>query len=1219
MALLSLSKTFTKVFGSRNQRLLKGYQIIVDQISAQEEQFRQLSDEQLRGKTDEFRQRFSQGESIDAILPEASAAVREASRRGRNHRQFDVQLSAGLVLHENKIAEEATGEGKTIACYLAIYLASLQGKKVHIVTTSDYLVQRDRDFAAPIFELLNLSVGAIQASMDASEADDRGAQYDCDITYGTNSEFGFDYLRDNMKLSAEAQVQGPLDFAIVDEVDSILIDEARTPLIISGPAYDDVRVYRAADDVAQHLISLQNAAIKDCQQKVKNITDASGPAAAALLKFKHNPRLLNEEEAELIGLQQHVVIEKDRHSAKMTDHGQRVAEDRVGSGPFSQASQGHWIHRINTSLRAREVYKKEQHYIVKDDQVVIVDEFTGRLMEGRQWSEGLHQAVEAKEGVTVKQENQTLATITLQNLFRLYGKLSGMTGTAMTESEEFHNIYKLEVVALPTHRPINRMEHEDVIYRSEEEKWDAIIEEIRSVHESGRPILVGTTSVENNEKLSQLLTRRTGMAHEVLNAKNHAREADIVAQAGNRHKSRKDPSKEFGNVTVATNMAGRGTDIKLALGVVYGKCVGDLGPPSGNGQKWFWQEKGITGTKCCIHCPDYNARTNCAHCWKPKIDPDFPARGRTKCRELVPCGLHIVGTERHESRRIDNQLRGRSARQGDPGSSRFFLSLRDDLIRTFAPEWTIKMLEWLGLEEGMAIENKRISKGIARAQRKVEERNFSIRKNLLEYDGIMDAQRKYFYTLRQRILEGRDIPQLVWAMIEESAGEAVDIYLQKNYPAECIARWARENFNISAAPSAISGKYQEELEDYLRRLASDEIRSIANLELGEHIDEEEDSSRWDLRGVSRWAMSRFQVNISQAQLRKMMPQDMSEAISEAAIQQLETVDCSELSTMLADGFSHRALADWVREKYDLRIDPTEFTAAVAEDVRSDLLGKIEQAYRQREINYPVDWAMDTIFAQSNSEDLFAVERLANWANRKYKESFKPEDLQGQELSAIHRQLLGLSRDFLQNSRLANEVDEALNTLGLSSDAPQKLSQWVSDRFNASLSASELSEGDLREKLLSAGRDFIRRELSELERFILLHEYDAGWKEHLLSMDHLRDSIGLRGYAERDPKIEYTRAGSRLFEEMLQGVQSRVTGMLFKVKLTSGESARSVYNIAQTRHDLMQMDYSDADDAQAGQPPPVAKTIRKKTPKVGRNDPCPCGSGKKYKKCCGKNN
>ena len=1216
MALLSLSKIFTKVFGSRNQRLLKGYQKTVDQISAHEEKIRQLSDEQLRVKSDEFRQRLSKGESIEAILPEASAAMREASRRGRNHRQFDVQLSAGLVLHEGKIAEEATGEGKTIACYIAIYLAFLLGKKVHVVTVNDYLVSRDRDFAAPIFELLGMSVGAIQASMDASEARDRKAQYDCDVTYGTNSEFGFDYLRDNMKTSAAAQVQGRLDFVIIDEVDSILIDEARTPLIISGPAYDDVRFYSSADEVAAHLISLQNGAIKDCQQKVKNITDAAGPAAAALLKFKHHPRLLNEEEAELIGLEQHIVVEKDRHSAKMTDRGQRVAEGRVGTGPFSQASQGHWIHRINTALRAREIYKNEQHYIVRDDQVVIVDEFTGRLMEGRQWSEGLHQAVEAKEGVTIKQENQTLATITLQNFFRLYSKPAGMTGTAMTELEEFHNIYKLEVVALPTHRPINRMDHEDVIYRSEDEKWSAIIEEIRVVHESGRPVLVGTSSVENNEKLSQLLTHRTGMAHEVLNAKNHAREADIVAMAGHRHKSRKDPGKEFGNVTVATNMAGRGTDIKLSPGVVYEKCVGDLGPRSSDGKKWFWQEKGITGTKCCISCPDYNARTRCAHCWKPKVDSDFPDRGRNRCPKVVPCGLHIVGTERHEARRIDNQLRGRSGRQGDPGSSRFFLSLRDDLIRTFAPEWTIKMLEWLGLEEGMAIENKRISKGISRAQKKVEERNYSIRKNLLEYDGIMDAQRKYFYSLRQRILEGRDIAPLVWEMIEQSVGEAVDIYLQKNYSAECIARWARENFNISTSPSAVSGKEQDELEDYLKRLASDEIRSLAKLELGEHIDEEEDSSRWDLRGVSRWAMSRFQVNISQGQLRKLSPQDMSEAISEAAIEQLDNVDCSELAGMLADGFSHRALADWVREKYDLKIEPAEFVATGVENVRRALLGKIAQAYRQREIHYPVDWAMEAIFSQSNSDDLFAVERLADWANRKYKESFKPEDLQGQELSALHRQLLGLSREFLDNSRLENEVDEALNTLGISSEAGQKLSQWAADRFDAKLSASDLSEGDLREKLLAAGRDFIRRELSELERFILLHEYDAGWKEHLLGMDHLRDSIGLRSYAERDPKIEYTREGSRLFEEMLQGVQSRVTGMLFKVKLSSGESARSVYNIAQARHDQMQMDYSGADDAQAGQPPPVAKTIRKKTPKVGRNDPCPCGSGKKYKKCCG---
>ena len=1175
MVQLSATKLFTSVFGSRNQRILKNYQKTVDQISAVEAEYRGLSEEQLKGKTDELRGRLKAGESIDDVLIEACGAVREASRRAQDHRQFDVQLIAGLALHDDKIVEEATGEGKTIACYPAIYMECLRGKKVHIVTVNDFLVQRDRDFAAPIFELLGLTVGAIQASMDASEAADRKAQYDCDITYGTNSEFGFDYLRDNMKMSAEAQVQGALDFAIVDEVDSILIDEARTPLIISGPAYDDVRVYKQADDVAKHLMNLQDGTIKECQRNVANITDASGPTATALLKFKHNPRGMNEEEAELIGLKQYVVIERERHSAKMSEEGQRVAEEQIGAGPFSQASQGHWIHRINTSLRAHEVYKKEQHYIVQNDQVTIVDEFTGRLMEGRQWSEGLHQAVEAKEGVTVKQENQTLATITLQNLFRLYGKLAGMTGTAMTESEEFHNIYKLETVALPTHRPVNRMDHEDVIYRTIEEKWEAIINEIVAVHESGRPVLVGTTSVESNERLSQLLTRTAGVVHEVLNAKNHAREAEIVAMAGHRHKSKKDPSKECGNVTVATNMAGRGTDIKLTPGVVYEKCIGDLGrPEQGHGKKWFWQENGVTSTKCCIKCPDYDKRTNCGHCWKPKVDPAFPARGRDECPNQVPCGLHIVGTERHEARRIDNQLRGRSGRQGDPGSSRFFLSLRDDLIRIFAPEWTIKMLEWLGLEEGMAIENKRISSGIARAQKKVEERNFAIRKNLLEYDGIMDAQRKYFYGLRQRILEGRDIRQTVWQMIERAVEEAIQTYLKSNYGAECVARWARENLNVTVGVSSVSGKDIEDVEDYLKRAAGDEIRHTVAIELGEHIDEEEEQSKWDLKGVSRWAMSRFKVNISQGHLRKMTVEDIQEEVAVAAMKNVEDVDCSELKDILAEGFNRRALAEWAKEKFGLSVD-SENLGGNTEDIRASLMCKLEEVYHEREIHYPVDWAMEMSLGGSSTDDRYAVERLANWANEKYGKSFKAEEFQGQNPKDIRKQLLRLSKEYLDDEQARGEGIE---------------------------------------------RDAIRQELTELERFILLHEYDSGWKEHLLGMDHLRDSIGLRGYAERDPKIEYTREGSRLFEEMLESVQSRVTDLLFKVRLTVGESARSVYNISQARHDMMQTDYSQEGQgqAQAAEPPPVAKTIRKQVPKVGRNDPCPCGSGKKYKKCCGKN-
>jgi len=677
-----VSKVLVKVFGSRNERLIKVYSVIAEQAGEFEEEIKKLDDEGLKAKTGEFKAALKAGTRPENILPETFAVVREAARRNVDMRHFDVQLIGGDVLYEGKIAEMVTGEGKTLVATLAAYLVHLTGRKIHIVTVNDYLAKRDAEWMEPIYKALGLTVGAIQADMDTS-GDERKGQYGCDITYGTNNEFGFDYLRDNMKISLEQMVQGPLQYAIIDEVDSILIDEARTPLIISGPAFDDVSRYKKAEQVSRKLIGLQSSydrTKKQIDSAQRRQAGAQGELAEAK-RDKDNERIkkaqkaIEESEAELEGAQarltgatQYYEVEYDRKQAHLTHEGVGAAQEIAGVGSFFTGSNMEWPHLLEQSLRAHVTFEREKDYVVMEGKVVIVDEFTGRLMHGRQWSDGLHQAVEAKENVSVKEETQTLATITLQNFFKLYEQIAGMTGTAATEAEEFMNIYKLDVVVIPTDKPCIRENRDDVIYQTMREKFDAIVEEINEVSSSGRPVLVGTVSIEKNEALSNALKVRYGKEyeHEVLNAKHHEREAAIVAKAGQQHSSRDGQMR--GNITIATNMAGRGTDIVLGPGVA------EIG------------------------------------------------------------GLHVLGTERHEARRIDNQLRGRTGRQGDAGSSQFFLSFDDDLMRVFAPEWTVKALSWIGWEEGQPIVHKRISKGIEKAQKKVEERNFEVRKSLLEYD-----------------------------------------------------------------------------------------------------------------------------------------------------------------------------------------------------------------------------------------------------------------------------------------------------------------------------------------------------------------------------------------------------------------------------------------------------------------------------------------------------
>ena len=751
----------TSIFGSSNARFVKRLQPNVDAINALESKCQKMSGDELREQTAQFRKRLRAGETLDDILVEAFAVCREGGRRYLSMRHYDVQLMGGMVLHSGAIAEMVTGEGKTLVATLPAYLNAIPGKGVHVVTVNDYLARRDMEWMGPVYTNLGLTVSAIQNEMGV---DERQRAYACDITYGTNNEFGFDYLCDNMRPASRGdgqypkrmqQSQGRLNYAIIDEVDNILIDEARTPLIISGPAHDNIRKYADADRIARQL--------------------------KANVHFEVN--------------------EKD-HQAQLTDEGVREAERLAGVESFYTAGNMEWPHLIDNALRGHYLYKRDVNYVVKDGGIVIVDEFTGRLMEGRQWSDGLHQAVEAKEGVKIKEETQTLATITLQNFFKLYDTLSGMTGTAMTEAGEFWKIYKLDVIAIPTNRDMKRLQFTDYVFCTEEEKyaaiandiervhkWDVVIRkggeeeygtivqeneaeiiidprhgsdrttiarsDIESIHRSGRPILVGTTSIEKSERISTLLTRR-GITHEVLNAKQHKREADIVAQAGRK-----------GAVTIATNMAGRGTDIILG----------------GNPETLAWaQLQDKYETRLDVPSDEWEKLVG-------EIQQQYAMKEQGEEIKNIG-GLHVIGTERHEARRIDLQLRGRCGRQGDPGSSRFYLSLRDDLMRIFAGPFVEKTLKSLGMPEGEAIESRMVTRRIEAAQKKVEERNFEIRKNLLEYDEVMDEQRKRVYTYRQNILEGINCSLLIRDMIDEQVSHYVGTLMDRDYGSETFATWA---------------------------------------------------------------------------------------------------------------------------------------------------------------------------------------------------------------------------------------------------------------------------------------------------------------------------------------------------------------------------------------------------------------------------------------------
>ncbi|MBN8441428.1 MAG: preprotein translocase subunit SecA [Thauera sp.] len=909
-----ISGLLKKIFGSRNDRLVRQYSQTVRRINALEPETAALSDDALRGKTAEFKQRVANGEALDALLPEAFAVVREAGKRVHGMRHFDVQLIGGMVLHDGKISEMRTGEGKTLVATLPAYLNALTGKGVHVITVNDYLASRDAEWMGRIYGFLGLTTGCNLSRM-GHEA--KQAAYAADITYGTNNEFGFDYLRDNMVYAVGERVQRGLNFAIVDEVDSILIDEARTPLIISGQAEDHTELYLKMNQVAP-MLKRQEGGLDD-KDEVSEPGDYT--------------------------------VDLKAHQVLLTEAGHETAEQILvrlgllaeGAGLYEPGNIL-LVHHLYAALRAHALYHKDQQYVVQNGEVIIVDEFTGRLMPGRRWSDGLHQAVEAKEGVRIQAENQTLASITFQNYFRMYGKLAGMTGTADTEAFEFHSIYGLETVVIPTNKPTQRKDENDKVYRTANEKWNAVIEDIRACVERGQPVLVGTTSIETNELLSGILGK-AGIEHQVLNAKQHESEAQIVAQAG-----------RPGMVTIATNMAGRGTDIVLGGNI----------------------EKPINAVR-----EDDSLSPEQREAKVAEMREEW---AKVHGQVLGAGGLHIIGTERHESRRIDNQLRGRSGRQGDPGSSRFYLSLEDPLMKIFAGERLNAIMVRLKMPEGEAIEHGMVTRSLESAQRKVEQRNFDIRKQLLEYDDVANDQRKVVYQQRNELLETDDISDTIRAM------------------------------------------RQGVLHDTFRRYVP--------------LDSVEE--QWEIGGLEQALAADFQLKLP--------------------------------------------VGDWIKAEPGLD----------DEAILQRIIDAAEEAYAAK----------------------IALVDLAAW--------------------------------------------------------------------------------------------------HQFERNVMLQSLDTHWREHLAALDHLRQGIHLRGYAQKNPKQEYKREAFELFESLLDAVRADVTKLLITVQirteaqLEEAEAPPEVENV-QYHH----ADYDEALAAANPDQPAGAEPHVNLAPKVGRNDPCPCGSGKKYKHCHGK--
>ncbi len=1182
----SMAQLILRIFGSSNERAIRklGYirsrdpkvpptvvpGSLLDQINAFEEKMRPLSEDQLKAVTPVFRERFAKGETLEDLLPEAFAACREAGWRTKNMRHFDTQMLGGVILHRGNIAEMVTGEGKTLVATLPAYLNALEGKGVHIVTVNDYLARRDCEWMSPIYQALGMTAGYIQSDMDPAA---RRRAYDCDITYGTNSEFGFDYLRDNMKPARwgdpvyppwTQQCQKALHFAIIDEVDNILIDEARTPLIISGPAFSDLRRYTQANDIAVRLTELQ----------------------------KETPGLYYE-------------IKEKEHTCHLTDEGIHKAEELAGVESFYTAGNMEWPHLIDNSLKAHHLYKKDKNYAVMrhpesgEMSIIIIDEFTGRLMVGRQWSDGLHQAVEAKharEGVQIKEETQTLATITLQNFFKLYKKLCGMTGTAMTEANEFWKIYHLDVIAIPTNRALIRINSPDLVFRTEKEKWDAVIEEVVQVSETGRPILIGTTDVDKSIKLSNMLKRR-GVKHELLNAlpEHAAREAEIVAQAGRRRA-----------VTIATNMAGRGTDIILG----------------GNPETMAWarlKDKYPT----LLDVPE--------DVWKQTVgEIEQKEKMREEGRELAESGgLHIVGTERHEARRIDNQLRGRAGRQGDPGSSRFYLSLQDDLMRIFAGEWVSNVLARLGMEEGQAIESRMVSRQISQAQKKVEERNFDVRKNLLEYDEVMDHQRKRVYSYRQEILDGANCKVRIVQMLEEQINLAVDRFLDDDYGASNFAQFASTRLGVELDAADFSRSDAVEAEKTARekalRMVGTNIQEMLEENLGV-----EDEREWNWKALSHQANTRYGLSTNDKQLKQLGKDNVAQFLIEAAEKAIAQVDLSGGQQFLAPDWGARSVCDWVRLKFQIKIPLENVLDKSSEDIKALLNDQVTSLYRLKEIEFPVKVGMARFMADQNTtapgSQKYDREGLFHWSRQRFvdqAELLKEDDFRTLSRAKLYELLLDASRKSYPAVG-PKELDEKLASAwtGTSLSEPEDAREFAeSIRKELKLEVDEaqltgIDEAAARQILWNAFDRRYRPEMRTMERSLLLSQLDSSWKNHLYTMDHLRSTVGLRSFAQEDPKTVYKREGMKEFDTMWDGIQAKVTDAVFRMEEEEAFQ-ESVWSIGAAIHESAAPPTAAANlqaTTNSSQSAKKVEPIRHQGDRVGRNDPCPCGSGKKYKNC-----
>lgn len=1162
-----IERGITSLFGSANERRMKklgfardrdGKTTIIpgsllDRINSLEGDWQKLSDEDLRQTAARFRGRLQAGESLEGLLPEAFAAVRESGRRFLKMRHYEVQMIGGYILHNGMISEMVTGEGKTLVSSLPAFLNALSGK-VHVVTVNDYLAQRDMEWMGPIHINLGLTVGAIQSNMSSSE---RQVHYACDITYGTSNQFGFDYLRDNMKPTKDQQVQGPMDYAIVDEIDNILIDEARTPLIISGPAHDNLEKYPKAEAIARQLR-------KDVDFEVK---------------------------------------EKE-HTCHLTEDGVRRAEQLAGVESFYTAGNMEWPHLLDNALKAHHLYKRDVSYVVEKGEVVIVDENTGRKMEGRQWSDGLHQAVEAKEGVKIKEESQTLATITLQNYFKLYKKLAGMTGTAMTESEEFLKIYNLDVVAIPTNRPMMRLNHPDNIYGTEKEKWDAVIAEIAEVHTTGRPVLVGTTSIELSEMLSNRLVRK-GVKHNVLNAKFHEREAEIVAQAGRK-----------AAVTIATNMAGRGTDIILG----------------GNPEHLAWED---LKTK-------YHSRLEV-----PKSEWDGLTRQIaeregmiTESKEVSEMGgLHVVGTERHDSRRIDLQLRGRAGRQGDPGSSRFFISLDDKLMRLFAGDAVKRIMQWAGLKEGEPIISSMVTRRIEGAQKKREEQHFDQRKNLLEYDEVMDEQRKRTYSYRQQILDGVDCRNLLLGMINDEIMRWTKHFLARGYRWETIVAWVGQNLQLEMDASDIRDMNREELESHLRdegeRQGESQIYEQIDVNLPEDADSKLD---WNWLALAKWANRTFGLSLQDKDLRKHGRDKLSIFLLAQAKEGMARWDLKELDNLLDPEFSHKSLAGWANFNFMLGIKAEELTGLDETQIANLLKERVRNRYDEKEITFPVSVGMHNFLeGDGKQNERINREKLARWANSRFRADFNPEEFANLQTAQIQETLVTTSGQFLGRRPEREMVDARLTTiLGPPSEGSMRVSgnqvddlmTWIEKELGLGLNADRLRKmtGDqVRTDLLQGIEQVFRPEMRQTERAVLLEFLDSAWKDHLYFMGHLKQGIGFVGYAQKDPRTEYKREGRRAFLSMWDRISEQVTQAIFRIEHESPAFVGSLWRITATEHDVAppapmpdsRVDELQTNAPEAGEEGRTIAPIINAGPRVGRNDDCPCGSGKKYKKCCGK--